>query len=163
MLNSLVDCYIVFLYWSMLYSPLMAANWEQMIHPLPPHIYSQNTFYWYLSYHSPANLWSALGLKVRGELLCILLMTASSTFYKLSFHGRFFIHIFTPVFQQPFLPLVCFVIAPLWFPVSQILPNCLCPNCAPIAVSCSAHRIFFSQLLSHISKRFIVMFVEKIN
>jgi hypothetical protein len=53
MLNSLVDCYLVILYWSMLYSPLMAANWEQMLHPLPPHIYSHNSFYCYISYYSP--------------------------------------------------------------------------------------------------------------
>ena len=42
-------------------------------------------------------------------------------------------------FQQPFLPLVCLVLAPLEFRASQLSWGPFVPNCAPSSLYCMAH------------------------
>jgi hypothetical protein len=101
----------------MLYSLLMSAKCEQMIHPPPPpHIFSHN-IYIVASTLIPlllANLWNALGLNVRGGLLCILahasitkilhVLLPSKTYFL--FHQYFLSH-FSTTFSATSLPCLC--------------------------------------------------------
>ena len=129
----------------MLHSPLMAANWEQMLPPLPPHIYSQNRFYCYISYHSPTTCKSleCLGFESQRWIVGyfaharIFLITRSSFMGDIYFcFIRIFSLIFPTAFPATSLP---YVIVPLHFLHPKFCLVIFIPNHAPISVSCSVH------------------------
>ena len=106
-------------------------------------MYSHNSLYYYISYHSPTTCKSleCLGFE---SLMWIVVNFSSCQhhphFTRCPFMGDiFFIHILSLIFQHPFLSLACFVTAPLQFHASQILPSYFIPNCEPISVRRSAH------------------------
>ena len=113
MLNSLVDCYIVIINWSMLYSPLMAANWEQMLHPLPTHTYSHNSVYCYISYHIPTTCKSLECLGFESQRWIVVYFSSCQhhpRFTSSPFMGNiFFLHILSLIFPttSPATSLFC--------------------------------------------------------